>query len=184
MKSTKLLIADHEIIAQALRILVVMSRDIERGFEVNAADIRNLLTFLREFADGCHHVKEEAIFFPALIQAGLPAQQGPLRVMNDEHERGRALIAAMRTSLSTGRSEDFVDYSRQYIALLSEHIQKENHVLFDMAEQILNDDEDDAVVDAFEHFERNGVGSALRKAWQESVGTLAAKYLAATSVVS
>ena len=44
-------------------------------------DIRSVLTFLRDFADGCHHVKEEVIFFPALFQAGIAFQ---VRVMTYE----------------------------------------------------------------------------------------------------
>jgi hemerythrin-like domain-containing protein len=67
MKSTKLLIADHETILQALHVLDAINTDMQSGKDVCREDIRSLLTFLREFTDGCHHVKEEAIFFPALI---------------------------------------------------------------------------------------------------------------------
>jgi hemerythrin-like domain-containing protein len=99
MKSTKLLLADHEIILQALHVLDAINTDIQSGKEVMREDIRSLVTFLREFTDGSHHVKEEAIFFPALIQAGMDAGEGPLFVMNYEHERGRSLIAAMENAI-------------------------------------------------------------------------------------
>src|SRR5262245_56774517 len=99
MKSTKLLMADHEIILQALHVLDAMNADIQTGKDVDREDIRSPLTFLREFADGCHYVKEEAIFFPALMAAGMARDQGPLRVMNYEHELGRALVAAMQNAI-------------------------------------------------------------------------------------
>src|SRR5437867_2257885 len=91
MKSTKLLMADHELILQALHVLDAMNTEMRNGRDVNRDDIRSLVTFLREFADGCHHVKEEVIFFPALIQAGIAFQ---VRVMTYEHEGGRALTNA------------------------------------------------------------------------------------------
>src|SRR5438046_2768916 len=122
MKSTKLLMADHEIILQALDVLDAMNTELQQGREVNSEDIRSLLTFLREFADGCHHVKEEAIFFPALMQAGMSLEQGLLRMMNYEHERGRALTAAMQDAIDRKRMNDFLVYSGRYVELLSEHI--------------------------------------------------------------
>jgi len=70
-----------------------MSTEIRNGRDVNSDDIRSLLTFLAEFADGCHHLKEEVIFFPALVQAGMEFQ---VRVMTYEHERGRAPSALPR----------------------------------------------------------------------------------------
>jgi hemerythrin-like domain-containing protein len=181
MKSTKLLMADHEIILQALHVLDAMNTEIQQGKDVDHQDIRSLLTFLREFADGCHHVKEEAIFFPALMQAGMSLQEGPLQVMNYEHERGRALTAAMQNAVDHSRMDDFLTYSGRYVKLLSEHIEKENRVLFDRADQILSDDEDERVAEAFEHFETNIVGMSAHERLQHLIEVEASKYLTATA---
>ena len=136
MKSTKLLMADHESILEALHILDAICTEIEHDKEVNYDDIHSLLAFLYHFADGSHHVKEEAILFPALMQAEMTFQEGPLRVMTYEHERGRALTSAMEDSLTRSDRHDFVRYGRRYIELLTEHIEKENYVLFPMADQV------------------------------------------------
>jgi hemerythrin-like domain-containing protein len=181
MKSTKLLIADHEIILQALHVLDAINTDMETGKDVSREDIRSLLMFLREFTDGWHHVKEEAIFFPALIQAGMDAGEGPLFVMNYEHERGRSLIAAMENAIVRNNKKDFLVYSRRYSDLLSAHIEKENSILFDRAEQILNDDDDDKVVDAFEHYENVVVGKLAHERLRKNIQALTSKYLAATA---
>ena len=66
MKSTKLLEADNEIISKALRVLDSMAMEIRRGNEIDADDICSLLSFLRDFADGCHHVKKRSHLFPCL----------------------------------------------------------------------------------------------------------------------
>jgi hemerythrin-like domain-containing protein len=181
MKSTKLLMADHETILEALNILEAINVEIEHGKPMDKADISALLNFLRDFADGSHHVKEEAILFPALMQAGMAIQEGPLQVMSYEHERGRALIAAMDDALNRDDAHDFLMYAHRYIQLLTEHIEKENYVLFDMADQKLTDDEDKKIVEEFEHFEQNIVGAAAYQRLRATIDGLAAKYLAVTS---
>jgi hemerythrin-like domain-containing protein len=124
-------------------------------------------------------VKEEAIFLPALMRAGMTLQEGPLRVMNYEHERGRALTSAMEESAARNNKEDFLLYARRYVQLLTQHIEKENYVLFDMADQTLTDEEDQKVVEAFDHFDQTIVGTAASERVRRILENLASKYLGA-----
>ena len=176
MKSTKLLEADHAFISEALRVLDSMAMEIRRGNEIDADDICSLLSFVRDFADGCHQVKEEAIFFPALMQAGMPLDSGPLRVMNQEHERGRGLSVAMQGEIARWQMSEFVMYADQYVRLLSEHIDKESRWLFEKAEQILSDDKTKNGR-RLEHFEMTIVGTAAQDRFQKTIADLASKYL-------
>jgi hemerythrin-like domain-containing protein len=107
-------------------------------------------------------------------------QKGPLRVSAYEHERGRALTAAMDEALSRNDKHDFVTYARRYIELLTKHIGKENYILFDIVDQKLTDDEDQKVADAFTHFEQNIVGATACQRLRETIDSLSAKYLAVT----
>ncbi len=177
MKSTKALMADHEIIFKALHVLEAMTTEMKQGKNVDHKDIDGLLRFLREFADGSHHIKEEAIFFPALIQAGLALEEGPLQVMTYEHERSRALAAAMQDSLERNKKDEFILYAGRYIHLLNEHIEKENYVLFDKADQILSFEDDDKLAEAFSHFETTIVSTATLTRLQGLIDALASKYL-------
>jgi hemerythrin-like domain-containing protein len=177
MKSTKLLMAEHGNILEALHVLDAMCTEIENGGSLNKDDISSLVSFLRTFADGSHHVKEEAMFFPALMQAGMTLQDGPLRVMAYEHERGRALTSAIEEAASRNDKKDFLMYGRRYVQLLSEHIEKENYVLFDMADQTLTDEEDQKVADAFTHFDQNIVGMPTYERVHSLLEKLASKYL-------
>jgi len=179
MKSTKLLMADHETILEALHVLEAIAAGIEQGEDINKEDVLSLLAFLRNFADGSHHVKEEAIFFPALMQAGMSLQDGPLRVMTYEHERGRSLTAAMDEALSRDDKQDFVMYARRYVELLTKHIEKENYVLFDAADQTLTDEEDQKRVDAFENFEQTILVTPSYERLHGAIESLASKYLGA-----
>lgn len=181
MKSTKQLMADHEIIMRALNVLQAMVHEMEHGKDVNAEDIRSLLSFLREFADGCHHVKEEAILFPALMQAGMSVESGPLRVMLYEHEKVRGLSSAIEDAFERHTREDFIRYSKRYIELLSDHVEKENYVLFDMVERTLTLDGDNNVAEAFDRFETTTVGTQTHARLHRQIEKLVSKYLFAAA---
>ena len=119
----------------------------DRGF------VSDCIAFFRLFADACHHGKEEDVLFPALAEAGMPADRGPIAVMLREHEEGRALVARMADAYA--RTEDGPAHdprgreggdprreleraAREYIALLRGHILKEDGILFEMADMALS----------------------------------------------
>jgi hemerythrin-like domain-containing protein len=177
VKSMKTLIADHQIILRALLILDEMVSETERGKEINKANIRTLLSFFRDFADGCHHVREEAILFPALMQAGMAFQDGALPVMGAEHERGRALTSTMSRSLDENKIDVFLTSAREYIRLVAAHIDKESSSMFDLAQQALSDEDDDKIADDFEQFEKTTTGMQARERAHKVIERLALKHL-------
>lgn len=171
MRATQLLMEEHQIILRALRVLEVLADRAAGGAEVPAKAVDDALEFLTRFADIHHHHKEEEILFPALEEAGFPRDAGPVGVMLQEHVQGRALISALRAAApqaagdAAGR-ERFATTARAYTALLSAHIDKENHVLFPMADQAIGGEERRRVEEEFDAFER---ASAARRTLQESV---------------
>ena len=105
--------------------------------------IEKCVTFFRLFADACHHGKEEGMLFPALEACGLPGDSGPIAVMLYEHRLGREAVAAMGSALPPARDGDpagrarLLDAGRAYVDLIRAHIGKEDHVLFDMADEMV-----------------------------------------------
>jgi hemerythrin-like domain-containing protein len=170
MRATKLLKEEHEIILRGLRVLEALAARAARGEEVPAKAVGEVLEFLGGFADAHHHGKEEEILFPAMERAGFPRDGGPLEVMLHEHEQGRAFIAALRqTAPRAGGTHAermrFAAAARGYAQLLSAHIDKENQVLFVMADQAIAPDEQRRVDEAFDLFERDfGARRALHEA--------------------
>ena len=102
MGPTNLLMQEHELIAKGLAVLREMAERIERGESVPPDSARRLLDFFVAFADQHHHLKEEKLLFPALVEAGLPAEHGPIGVMLREHEIGRALVARLPHRFDAG----------------------------------------------------------------------------------
>jgi hemerythrin-like domain-containing protein len=180
MRATQLLMEEHEIILRGLRVLEALAAKAARGDRVPAQAVDALLAFLTEFADAHHHGKEEKILFPALEEAGFPPDDGPVGVMVQEHVQGRELISALCAAAPQAAGDAaararFADTARAYTALLSAHIDKENHVLFPMADQAIGGEDRRRVEEEFDAFER---ASAARRTQQEgAVARLARELL-------
>ena len=168
------LVHDHEAILSSLSILDAMVARLGTAAAPTAEDLGSFIGFLKEFADKCHHGKEEGILFPALTGAGMPQQGGPVGVMLSEHVEGRALIRKMETAVSgTLDGKAFSEAARGYAALLRAHIAKENNVLFPAAERLLAADmesihakfqkHEETVIGHGRHEELHGMLKALKK---------------------
>jgi hemerythrin-like domain-containing protein len=168
---------EHEAILSALQILQNMNRQIAAGTKIPKADITGFIGFLKEFADKCHHGKEEGILFPALIKAGIPEGGGPVGVMLSEHTKGRQLIKEMEAALiSSPNYEQFVKSAEGYSSLLKAHIEKENNVLFPTAEKVLAATELEGIYDQFEEHEEKVIGQGRHEELHEMLKDLKKKY--------
>jgi hemerythrin-like domain-containing protein len=170
------LLNEHEAILAALKILARMSAAASDTLRVNTQDMADFISFLREFADKCHHGKEEGLLFPAMVQAGVPEKGGPIAVMLAEHTQGRQYIAGMADSLAAGDVMRLVAAAQQYILLLRAHIPKENNILFPLAEKILTPAQLDALFEAFEEHEEKVIGAGRHGQLHALLETLAARY--------
>ena len=172
------LVKEHEVIERVLNAMEHEAAKIDDGAAVERYFFAEAMAFVREFADGVHHQKEEAVLFPHMIKAGLPKEGGPIAVMLEEHEIGRTHIRAMNEALDQAVEGDanarrsLIDEARGYVALLRAHIQKENNILFPMAEHIFN-----PVAKATIHIEftkaetKNAAITEKRRLWAESLNT-------------
>ncbi len=132
---TDVLRAEHDVILRALDTLEAAARSLRAGGGPDDAWWKDAVEWLRSFADRNHHAKEEASLFPALVKAGVPNEGGPVGVMLSEHVQGRAFIQAIEMGAGASRAEA----AQRYVQLLRAHIDKENNVLFMMADGILDE---------------------------------------------
>ena len=126
------LMEDHRLIEQVLGALEAASDQ-----HLPSAFYETTLAFLGRFADDHHHAKEEAILFPLLERRGLPAEEGPTSVMREEHELGRTLLRKMADALGADDRDALHRHVREYVALLRDHIRKEDEILFQVADMVL-----------------------------------------------
>jgi hemerythrin-like domain-containing protein len=156
MQATQILMDEHRVIERVITSLEAASSDLAKGQAVRPGFYVDATDFIKGFADGCHHKKEEGVLFTAMADAGMPTQTGPIAVMLAEHEQGRAYTRGMRQAaerLQAGdvsARDDVVRNARGYAALLRQHIAKEDGVLFPMADQVIPVAAQDQVAEDFE----------------------------------
>jgi hemerythrin-like domain-containing protein len=182
MKPTEILSGEHRIIEQVLDCLEKIARDCEARGQLDRASAEQALDFFRNFTDRCHHGKEETHLFPAMEAKGFPRDRGPTGVMLYEHEQGRAHVRGMAEAIggaSAGNREavaQFVAHARGYIGLLREHIEKEDHCLFAMADQALTADDQQRLLEAFEHVEAEHLGAGTHERFLRLAEELADRF--------
>jgi hemerythrin-like domain-containing protein len=139
MDPIDVLMDEHRLIERALDALVVMADHWHRGGVDGRSSLREFVRFVREYADTLHHGKEEDLLFTAMIEAGLPGDQGPIGCMLSEHDLGRKLVAALaeRTAQPAPWTDadrvEVVRLATAYATMLRQHIAKEDQVLYPLA---------------------------------------------------
>lgn len=170
---------EHDVILRVLTLLEQLGQELEAGKEVDHFTMAWLEDFLSTFVDRCHHGKEERYLFPMLERYGIPREGGPLGVMLHEHDQGRALLRAMGLK-SEGKKEETVNAIRDYVALLRAHIDKENNVLFRLAEQVLPDRVQKELIQSFELSEETDVGLGVHQRFLSELARLEASWVLST----
>ena len=161
MTPTDVLREEHRVILRALEVLDSAADRLVRAEGLPDGWWERLIGWLRAFADLNHHAREERSLFPALVKAGVPSEGGPVGVMLAEHVEGRALIQAMQAEGTPRR----VEAARAYVRLLRDHIDKENGVLFPLAEAVLEERAQQALLHDFETVEaEQGPDASIERA--------------------
>ncbi|MHA2609631.1 MAG: hemerythrin domain-containing protein [bacterium JZ-2024 1] len=181
MNATQILVEEHHLIEEMLNVLEKMVERIAQGEKVAVEHLESVLSFIRGFADGCHHQKEEEFLFPAMEEAGIPGEGGPIGVMLLEHNMGRELVKKMSEGVKKyqqGESEgqkQIVENARGYIDLLRQHIYKENNVLFPMANAHLTSNQQEKLMENWKDVEKR-MGEGKHRDYKETVERLKAVY--------
>jgi hemerythrin-like domain-containing protein len=183
MKPTEILKEEHELILVMLDVIKAACARIDNGERPDTASLESMIDFIRNFADKCHHAKEEKILFPALEKAGIAREGGPIGVMLHEHVLGRDFVRAMDNALQKMKSSDeragrhFIENALGYVILLTAHINKENNVLFAMADQQLDSSSEKKVMEGFDRVEREETGEGVHAKYHALLHELRDIYL-------
>jgi len=185
VKPTEQLKEEHKAIKLALSILSSVIKKLAGGETVDQEDLGRLLEFIKTFADTCHHGKEENLLFVAMESVGIPRDSGPISVMLREHEMGRSYVRNMQEAVQKykvgGRSysSQFIENAEQYIELLTQHIDKEDNILYPMADMQLPEEKQHELIEDFEKLEQERIGIGRHEELHELLHHLKDKYLEA-----
>jgi hemerythrin-like domain-containing protein len=182
MKPTDILSNEHRVIEQVLNCLDKMTQICQSQHTLDPQSAKDAVDFFRNFADRCHHGKEEVHLFPAMEARGFARDCGPTGVMLYEHEQGRKFVSRMAESIDAAAHGDpaaqkeFIFNAQEYINLLREHIQKEDHCLFAMANSAFTEQDQQKLLAAFENVEGQEIGPAVHEKYLKIADDLAARY--------
>lgn len=164
---TQALVDEHRLI---LRMIALLERNAPRtaaGEYSNWQFYLDGIDFIRIYSDRFHHAKEEDILFEALIKNGMPRENSPIAAMLMEHDQGRAFVKAMETSVreaiegAADRGAIIAGNALAYAELLREHIEKEDDILYPLAERVIPDSMRDDIIAGYAAAEaRTGAGLA------------------------
>jgi hemerythrin-like domain-containing protein len=160
----------HVMLDEHLNILVLVNslkayaRKIESSEKVPDGALSEMLELIKNFADRCHHGKEERVLFPLLDSKGDGQIVGELIA---EHGQARGFVKGM----ASGNNEDTIRNSRAYVALLTRHIIKENK-FFKQGDAKLSDMEKDFLFKEFEKIENEVIGKGMHDKYVERVHKL------------
>jgi hemerythrin-like domain-containing protein len=166
---TQALRNEHRVIEQVLDSLAAFAQTVSSEDRALRSHLGRYVEFFRVFADACHHGKEEAVLFKELSARGMPVDGGPIGVMLAEHDQGRVLvrrlaaIAAGEGDLDPAEMAGLRETVFGFHTLLHGHIQKEDEILFAMADRMLPPEAVDSILDRYERFEREEMGEGTHE---------------------
>lgn len=184
MYSIDLLVQEHELILRAAKVMRQAALEIMQGKEVRVDDFRQMIDFVRRYADEHHHQKEEKVLFLEMSQKLGPAAEKLIRHgMLVEHDLGRFYMMALEQDLNSYEHSpndetklDIIANTIAYTQLIKRHIDKENQVVYTFGEKNLDTESKIFIDQETKNLEEKATEKAIQAQYQDLVTRLENKY--------
>ena len=178
-RATQNLENDHQHILKLIEVMETMVKTTEP----NISNLEEVVALICQFADGLHHAKEENLLFPLMAGKGFSMQQGPVAVMLMDHEQGRSFVKGMSENIqlfkkgNKGALALIYENMLGYADLLTNHIAKENNILFRMADNVFTEENQHSLLNQFQLIDNGSVSGIPAKEYIGRIEILANIYL-------
>jgi hemerythrin-like domain-containing protein len=145
------LVDEHALIKRLLSLIPDLIQEVRASGEIHAdtADLLGrALEFIRGYADRFHHMKEEDILFDYTDR-----EADIIRVIGEDHDRARGHVRAAASAIDGGDNLALIANLAAYRELLSEHIKKEDEVLYPYIDRALTTAQVGQIFQRFEETE-------------------------------
>jgi hemerythrin-like domain-containing protein len=133
--------------------------------KITTDNVEKIIDFCRVFVESCHNAKEEEYLLPKMQERGEVGNIGLIKAIFEEHAEGRRLTQLVAQSLPQAKACAFpscvagVTANLQaYVELLRAHIDKEDNVLFPLADRLLTSEDQKTILKSFDKHEDEEVG--------------------------
>lgn len=149
-ETSKILSKEHENILKVVDALEFEIGELENK-KIDTEFFKNVIDFIRNYADKFHHAKEEDILFKEFNKC---AEEGcvhcnPVEQMLVEHDDGRESVKKMENGLSENDKDKLIEGARHYTELIREHIFKEDNILYPMADDAISQNAQKEMLEKF-----------------------------------
>lgn len=147
---------EHAPLLERMESIIHKIDHLQKDPTLNQAGWNELLLQEKQFAAELerHSMKEETILFP-LLKRVLGTAYGPIEIMELEHENIRMNLRTFADKSENLLMSDKQDLTELLLILqkdleiMQQHFYKEEHAIFPMAEQLLNEDEKEKMIHLF-----------------------------------
>lgn len=147
MNAIEIMMEEHKYIRRMLKVIRKACFKVLKDEDVNYDDFYSIISFIRNYADGHHHNKEEIMLFNRMVEnLGVLGEKTIKYGMLVEHDLGRLYVKNLEEALKNlkeGNEEaklDIIANAISYTDLLTRHADKEDNVIYKFAERELNKD--------------------------------------------
>jgi len=166
MSALDLLKKEHKLIQRYLDNLSVAQELLNTRETVPPSVIDHTIRFAKEFMNKTHHFKEEYVLFLKMAEKKGGELDPQIVSLRDQHERSRNLVSKIKEAKKGYEKGDEIAFSTlaenmgYYVSLENQHLYRENHVFYPMAEKLFSADEMAGFDSEFEKIdEKQGKGS-------------------------
>lgn len=153
MYGVEILKAEHQNILHFTEILEENMVNVLDGEEIDLPYLRHAVKFIREYADGHHHQKEEEYLFKVMLdEIGDLAEKVITTGMMIEHDIARLTVSELTEAIdayekdpSTSNKLDIIGHTMSYVYQIRRHIEKEDEAIFGFANRMLSEESKDWV---------------------------------------
>ncbi|MBQ3422208.1 MAG: hemerythrin domain-containing protein [Romboutsia sp.] len=145
MNGIDLLIQEHKNVSRMLLVIRKVCFKFMETNEIDYEDFDKIINFIRNFADGHHHNKEEIFLFNKMVEhLGQAGKNAITHGMLVEHDLGRLYIKNLIEALENYKNDnkeaklDIIANAISYATLLENHIHKEDNIIFNFAKRGLS----------------------------------------------
>lgn len=121
----KSLVDEHRLILRFVALVPAISASLDLEREEDRRLVEDSVDFIRNYADRFHHAKEEDLLFERFDK-----RSDILKVMYEDHLNGRAKVRAAVEALERRDRDGVAAALAGYTAILSQHIRKEDEILY------------------------------------------------------